>query len=107
MAAQFEALLSDDLWRRNARHANGMARRLADAVAAVPGVRLARPAQANGVFAVLPREAIAPLQARVRFYTWNEAACEVRWMTACDTREEDVDEFAAIIREVVAPHAAP
>ncbi len=55
IAAQFVALLTDDLWRRNAEHANVMARRLADGASAVPGVRVAFPVEANGVFAFLPR----------------------------------------------------
>ena len=43
-----------DLWRANAAHANAMARRLADAIAAIDGVEIAHPVQANGVFANLP-----------------------------------------------------
>lgn len=102
IAAQFGALLSDDLWRRNAAHANRMARRLGIAVSDIAGVRLTQPVQANAVFASLPRAAIATLQQGYHFYVWNEAAGEVRWMTAFDTLEEDVDAFAAAVRAAVA-----
>ena len=105
LAAQFEALFAGDLWKRSADHANRMAARLARAIEGIPGVRLARPVEANGVFVFLPRAAIAPLQQRSFFYVWDEATCECRWMTAFDTTEEDVDRFAAAVREVVAPHA--
>lgn len=99
VSVQFEALLSGDLWLRNARRANTMARRLADAVRDIPGVELARPVEANAVFAVLPRDAAERLRKRFRFYTWDESTGEVRWMCAFDTTEEDVDAFAAALSE--------
>jgi threonine aldolase len=101
VAAQFEALLTGGLWLDNARHANRMARRLAARVESIPGVRIAYPVEANGVFAALPRHAIAPLQAVRRFYVWDEASAVVRWMCSFDTTEDDVDSFAdAVEREV-------
>ncbi len=99
LSVQLEALLSGDLWLRNASHANAMATRLADQVRDVPGLRITRPVQVNAVFAVLPRESTERLQKQFRFYTWDEATGEVRWMTTFDTTEDDVDVFAAAIRE--------
>ncbi|GAA1684574.1 low specificity L-threonine aldolase [Nonomuraea maheshkhaliensis] len=99
VSVQFEALLSGDLWLRNARRANAMARRLAEAVREIPGVELARPVEANAVFAVLPRDAAERLRKRFRFYTWDESTGEVRWMCAFDTTEEDVDAFATALAE--------
>ena len=100
-AVQFSALLKDGLWRRNAAHANAMAGRLAQRVEGLKRVRVTQPVEANGVFATIPPETVAPLQARRFFGIWNPAISEVRWMTAWDTTEEDVDAFAADIREVV------
>jgi len=97
IAAQFDAYLEDELWRRNAAHANAMAARLRDAVAGIEGVRLTREVQANVVFAIVPAAAIAPLQEQFAFYSWDERTGEVRWMCAWDTTEEDVDAFAAVI----------
>ncbi|MEV0615815.1 low specificity L-threonine aldolase [Nonomuraea sp. NPDC050404] len=99
VSVQFEALLSGDLWLRNARHANAMARRLAGAVRDVPGVELARPVEANAVFAVLPADVAERLRKRFRFYVWDNATGEVRWMCAFDTTEDDVDAFAAALAE--------
>jgi threonine aldolase len=101
IAAQFLAYFDDELWRRNAAHANRMARRLADGVRGVPGVVVSRPVEANGVFARMPPDRIAALQERASFYVWDAETSEVRWMTAWDTTEEDVDAFIAAIREVV------
>ncbi|BFV60323.1 low specificity L-threonine aldolase [Kitasatospora sp. CMC57] len=99
VSVQFEALLSGDLWLRNASHSNAMAQRLATAVEGIDGVQLVRPVQANAVFALLPREVSERLQKRYRFYFWNEQTGEVRWMTAFDTTEADIDAFAAAIAE--------
>jgi threonine aldolase len=103
LAAQFEALLTDELWLRSARRANAMAARLADAVRDVPGLSITRPVQTNVVFAALPAAATAALQQRFKFYVWDERRAEVRWMCSWDTTEEDVDAFAQAVREVVAP----
>jgi len=54
LSAQLEAYLSDDLWLRNARHANRLADRLAQGLAGLPGARLVYPVQANEVFVALP-----------------------------------------------------
>ncbi|MEU3497103.1 threonine aldolase family protein [Kitasatospora cineracea] len=102
VSVQFEALLTGDLWLRNAGHANAMARRLEAAVRDIPGITVVRPVQANAVFALLPREVSERLQKRYRFYFWDEHTGEVRWMTAFDTTEQDIDAFAAAIAEEMA-----
>ncbi|MDP9861593.1 MULTISPECIES: threonine aldolase family protein [Streptosporangium] len=101
VSVQFEALLAGDLWLRNARNANAMAQRLAAAVREIPGVEVPRPVQANAVFAILPPDVTERLQKRFRFYVWNAATGEVRWMTAFDTTEADVDAFAAAVAEEI------
>ena len=101
LAAQFEALLTDELWLRCARQANAMAARLAQGVGSVPGVTITRPVQTNAVFARLPPEATAALRERFAFYTWDESAGEVRWMCSWDTTEEDVESFTAAIRKAL------
>ncbi|MDY0340838.1 MAG: low specificity L-threonine aldolase [Coriobacteriia bacterium] len=94
ISAQYVALLEDGLWRRNAENANVMAQLLARRVAAIDGVHVTQPVEANEVFAVLPRSVIAPLAAEYDFYVWDERASEVRWVTSWDTTAEDVEEFA-------------
>jgi threonine aldolase len=99
VAAQFGALLQDDLWHANAAHANAMARRLADGAGAVAGVEIVHPVQANAVFARLPARHVEALQRDWIFHAWDERASVVRWMTAFDTTAADVDAFLADIRE--------
>lgn len=102
ISAQLNALLTDELWLRNARQANAMAARLAAGVAGLDGIRLTQPPEANAVFAQVPSSVTTALQERFPFYVWNHNTGEVRWMCAWDTREEDVDTFIAAITEVLA-----
>ena len=99
VAAQFGALLENDLWLANAAHANAMARRLAEGAGAVAGVEIVHPVQANAVFARLSARHIEALRRDWTFYLWDERESVVRWMTAFDTTESDVDSFVAGIRE--------
>jgi threonine aldolase len=101
IAAQFEALLEDERWRGTAAHANAMARRLADAVEGVGGVRITQRVDANAVFAVVPPGTAEKLQEKWRFYVWDESTGEVRWMCSWDTTPEEVDAFAADVAQVV------
>jgi threonine aldolase len=100
LAAQFDALLDGERWRDAAAHANAMARRLADGIAGADGVRVTQSVDANAVFAMLPPQATKKLQERWRFYVWDEATGEVRWMCSWDTTAEDVDAFAGDVRQV-------
>jgi threonine aldolase len=100
LAAQFIALLDDDLWLQNARHANAMASRLAAGLADLPGVDVVYPVEADAVFARLARQHVAELQRDWTFHVWDETTSVVRWMTAFDTQERDVDDFLAAIAAV-------
>jgi threonine aldolase len=100
LAAQFIALLEDDLWLRNATHANAMARRLASGAAKLPGVEIVYPVEADAVFARLDPRHITELQREWTFLAWDQAASVVRWMTAFDVRESDINAFLASIARV-------
>lgn len=100
VSTQLTALLSNELWLRNARHANAMATLLRERAARVPGVQFAWPTQANGVFAILPKHWIAPLQAESFFYVWDEDRGVVRWMCSWDTTVADVEHFCAALERL-------
>jgi threonine aldolase len=101
IAVQFETLLSNDLWLKNAQHANGMAKLLEKEIRKLSQIKIVYPVEANGVFARLPHDAIAKIQERYFFYVWNEEESVVRWMCSFDTTEQDVEEFVRFVREVV------
>ena len=101
IAAQFERFLDEDVWLKNASHANRMAKMLEAEVMKINGIRITQPVQSNAVFAILPKEIIPVLQETFFFYVWNEATGEVRWMCSYDTTEEDVFHFTSLIRKVM------
>lgn len=100
-SVQFEALLEGDLWLRNAKHSNRMAQLLKSELSKIPQVRIAYEVESNGVFAKIPRPAIAKLQKRYFFYMWNQDQALVRWMCSWDTTEDDVKEFSEYVRRTV------
>ena len=101
ISAQFNALLSNDLWRRNAKHSNDMAGYLEEKVKHIPGIKITQPVEANAVFAILPAESIPELQKQFFFYVWDETTSEVRWMTSFDTTKEDIDRFAQTLENIL------
>lgn len=100
MAAQFDALFADELWRKNALRANRMAQYLAEKVRNL-GITVTQKVQSNGVFAIIPPEITADLQKEYFFYIWDEATSEVRWMTSFDTEKEDIDNFVEKLGELL------
>ena len=101
IAVQFEVLLSNELWLKSARHANQMARLLKKELRKIPRVKVLYPVEANGVFAQIPRAAIAKLKKQYFFYVWDEKQSIVRWMCSFDTTEEDVREFARFVQVII------
>ena len=98
LSAQFEALLKNGLWLRNAQHANRMAQMLKRELSKIPQVKVAYKVEANGVFVKVPRRAIAKLRKRYFFYMWDEAQSMVRWMCSWDSTEADVKQFVDFLR---------
>ncbi len=101
IAAQFNSLLHDDLWLRLAGGANQMAAVLFEATHEIPGVQIERAPQINSMYPVLPAEVIRVLQDWSFFWDWDVSRRQVRWMTAWDTTEADIDRFAAGVRHVL------
>ena len=101
IAAQLDCLLSRDLWLKNARHANRMARLLQKGLSNIPEVQIVYEVEANGVFAKIPAHAISRLQKRYFFYVWKEEESVVRWMCSFDTTEEDVKRFVEFVANTV------
>ena len=107
VAAQFDAYLTKEVWRRNAEHSNRMARILHSELLKIDQFKqsgeyaILYPVQVNSVFARLPREVWTSLQKRYFFYDWDEAKNEVRWMCSFDTTEEDIHDFVAALKEEI------
>jgi threonine aldolase len=101
IAVQFEVLLTNDLWRRSAEHANRMAKVLEAEIRKIPGIKIAWKVESNGVFAQIPHFAIEKIKKKYFFYPWIEDENIVRWMCSFDSTEEDVRQFASYVASVV------
>jgi threonine aldolase len=102
ISAQFDALLSNDLWKRNAQQANQMAKRLENGLKKFSAIKITQSVDANGVFAIFPTSIIPIVQQSSFFYVWNECLSEVRLMCSWDTTEEDVNKFIAAVEAALA-----
>jgi threonine aldolase len=101
LAAPWIGLLRDDVWLRNAQHANTMAADLEHGLSSLPGVEIAHPREANAVFAKLPAKITAHLHERGwQFYADFGPASAARLMCSWDTRREDVAAFLSDAAEV-------
>lgn len=101
ISVQFEALFTNNLWKKNAENANKMAKLLADEIKDIPQVKIIQKVQSNAIFASVPPYYISLLQEKYFFYVWDEENSIVRWMTAFDTTEEDVNNFIKHIKETI------
>jgi threonine aldolase len=118
LSSQFEAWLDGDHWLDLARHANTMAARLRNGLAAVPGIRVPWPAEGNEVFPVLPERLERALLAQgFRFHRWRSGSLPdgggpgagealVRMVCSFATREEDVDKLIAAAAAATEPSPA-
>ncbi len=101
IAAQFTTLLTNDLWLENAGNANRMAKLLAAELSQIPGIRIAQPVEANGVFAVIPPQHIPAIQEQWYFYVWDDTTSVVRLMCSYDLTESDVLDFVSVVKQVM------
>jgi threonine aldolase len=102
VAAQFNAYLDSGIWKTNAINANEKAQYLYNAVKDLPEIKVMHPVEANGVFAIIPKEITAELQKEVFFYVFDEHANMVRWMCSWDTTFDDIDRFVNRLKELLA-----
>jgi threonine aldolase len=98
VSAQLEAYISNDVWLRNAKHANKMGKKLSEGLNSNPNIELTYPTHANEVFAKFPRPIIEHLNSEG--YKMNEEELDgnsVRLVAAWNTEESDVDQLLEII----------
>ena len=114
LSAQFSAYLQNDLWRRNALHANAMTILLAEQIKGLPGIRVTQPVSVNSIFLRIPQTALDKLSQKYKFSIWDlepdnggpAAAApvdgpEIRIMTSFNTTEEQVGQLAADIKKLL------
>jgi threonine aldolase len=97
IAAQWDAYIDNDLWLENARHANAMAKRLADGLSDITSITFRFPVEANLMFVELPELIMDGLEADgFQFYRMVDAKGSfIRLVTAFNTEPAHVDSFIA------------
>ena len=101
ISAQFIELLSNDLWLKNATHANKMAKILEREIKEIKGIQITQKVETNAIFVKIPKKFIPRIQKKYFFYIWDDESSEVRLMTSFDTKEEDIINLAKAIKEAV------
>ncbi|MBE0649215.1 MAG: low specificity L-threonine aldolase [Bacteroidales bacterium] len=101
ISTQFDRYLTDELWKKNASHANKMAEMLSEKLQQFEQVIVTRKTEANGVFAIIPKEVLPKVQEEYFFHVWDVNTSEVRLMCSWDTAPEDIDGFVAALKKWV------
>ena len=95
LSCQFTAYL----WKKNAAHANAMARKLYEGLQTLPDVQFTQKMESNQLFLTMPRPVIDRLMKSYFFYFWNEAENEIRFVTSFDTTEEDIQSLLQAVKD--------
>lgn len=93
ISAQFIGYFRNDLWKECASHSNAMARKLANELELLDGIKITQKVQSNGIFVIIPGKVADRVRTQAFFYSWNEKTSEYRLMTSWDTTEEDIEDF--------------
>jgi len=99
LGVQFQALLKDGFYFELGAHANRLAKKLADGIAA-KGYEFAIPPQTNMLFPLFTKEKVKELSENVMFEGWqypSETHAAIRLVTSWGTTEEEVDAFLELI----------
>ncbi len=100
LSAPWVGMLREGAWLRHAAHANDMARRLEGRIRGLPRIEIAFPVQTNVVFAAIPDPIVQGLRQRGWQFHTNVGVDYARLMCSWDTTEEDVEAFAADLKEL-------
>jgi threonine aldolase len=99
ISAQFIAYFRNDLWKKNAAHANKMAIILESRLKGIKKTRITQPVESNGIFVIIPHHVAEKVMKKYFFYPWNGNISEYRLMTSWDTTEEDIDDFVNLLEK--------
>jgi threonine aldolase len=93
ISAQFTALLKDNVWEKNAKHANEKAQYLGSKLAGIQEIKISQKIETNGIWAIIPKSLAEKMQNTQFFYPWDESKDEYRIMCSFDTTRDEIDQF--------------
>ena len=100
IAAQMNALFTDNLWQKNACQANLMADKLAKGLTDCPNIELIYPVETNQIFVTMPDDMAQKLREIAGFLLNDPETSTYRLVTSFDTTEDDVDMFVTAARKL-------
>jgi len=98
IAAQFTAMLKNDLWKDLAAHTNRLAKEFERRIAGVSSVKVVQPVETNAVFLKMSPALHEKMQQHAHFYYWNELKEEVRLVFSFDNTIEDIENFINLLK---------
>ena len=99
VSAQLDAYITNEVWLRNAKHANAMGKKLSQGLDQHKNIELAYPTDANEIFVKIPKDIIDQLNSEG--YTINDDEWDgkaVRLVTAWNTSLSDIETFLNFIK---------
>jgi threonine aldolase len=101
ISIQFETLLSNDLWKKNAEHANSMAKLLYNKIKNISGIEITQKVESNAVFAKVPKNYLQKIHKKYFFHVFDENNSEARLMCSYNTKREDVLDFVETVKRSI------
>ena len=98
-SVQFKTLLSNDLWKKNAKQANYIAKILEKELQAIEGVSIMYPVEANLLFLKISAKIYPKVFETFHPYMINKKANLMRIVTNFNSKEEEVVHFVKVLKE--------
>jgi threonine aldolase len=99
IAAQFQAMLKNELWRSLAAYTNALAKTFEKQIAHISTVKVGYPVETNAVFLNISKPLYQKMQPYANFYYWSEQKNEARLIFSFDNTEKEIADFAALLAE--------
>jgi threonine aldolase len=101
ISAQFNAFFENNLWKKNAQHANNMAQYLKKQIEKIPDVKVVQKVEANMVYTYIPKKYLQQLRKKYFFHVFDEDASVARLMCSFNTKKESIDELVNNLRKIL------
>jgi len=99
IAAQYKAMLENDLWYRIAVHTNHLAKKFEKEMSKILSIKIVHPVESNAVFVNMSKHLYSKMQEHSNFYYWNETKEEARFIFSFDNSEEEIVRFAELLKQ--------
>ena len=101
ISAQFTAFFKDNLWLKNAKHANKMASILYQEIKDIENIEITQKVQGNEIFAKFDKKYNKKLSKKYFFHIFDEQENIVRFVCSFNTSKKEVLDFAKEIKKAL------